>query len=32
LVDMTGVHIQGMMVETQANAMITESAPLIKIN
>ena len=32
VVDMTGVHIQGLMVDTQANAMITEFAPMIKIN
>jgi type VI secretion system secreted protein VgrG len=32
VIDMMGVHIQGMMVDVQANAMITESAPMIKIN
>jgi type VI secretion system secreted protein VgrG len=32
VVDMTGVHIQGMKVDLQANAMITQSAPMIKIN
>ena len=32
VIDMMGVHIQGMMVDTKANAMITESAPMIKIN
>lgn len=32
VIDMTGVHIQGMKIDLQANAMITQSAPMIKIN
>jgi type VI secretion system secreted protein VgrG len=32
VIDMTGVHIQGMKIDLQANAMITQQAPMIKIN
>jgi type VI secretion system secreted protein VgrG len=32
IIDMTGVHIQGMQIDLKANAMITQSAPMIKIN
>ena len=32
VIDMTGVHIQGMTIDLKANAMIELSAPMIKIN
>ena len=32
VIDMMGVHIQGMKVDLQANAMITQQAPMIQIN
>ncbi len=32
VIDMMGVHIQGMMIDVKANAMIQEQAPMIMIN
>ena len=32
VIDMTGVHIQGMMIDLKANAMIQQQAPMIMIN